>query len=67
MSWDQGIQERDALPEKFVTWADSMAEKRGIPGKLEYITWFGLGEEVFLDFGCERSLKVAIPRGMLAA
>lgn len=56
MSWDQGIQPREKLPAKFLTWADKQMD--GAP--LEYITWFGLGEEVFLDYGGAGSLKVVM-------
>lgn len=56
MSWDQGVQERADLPEKFVAWADK--QKDGAP--LQYITWFGLGEEVFLDYGDAGSLKMTV-------
>lgn len=58
MSWDQGIQLREDLPPKFVEWAD---KQKCAP--LEYITWFGLGEEVFLDYGEAGSLKLRMKRG----
>lgn len=53
MSWDQGIQVREELPPKFVEWADGLGK-----GEIEYITWFGLGDEVFLDYGDAGSLKL---------
>lgn len=59
MSWDQGITLREDLPPKFVQWADS--KKSG--AKLEYITWFGIGKEVFLDYGESGSLKMLIKDG----
>lgn len=47
MSWTQGIQPREELPEWFVKWADERADAH-----LEYITWFGGDENiVYLDFG----------------
>lgn len=52
MSWTQGIQLREDLPAKFLEWADK--QKGGAP--LEYITWFGLGEDLFLDYGEAGSL-----------
>lgn len=58
MSWDQGVQVREDLPAKFVEWADK--QKKG--SRLEYITWFGLGEEVFLDYGEGGSLKLRMNR-----
>ena len=56
MSWDQGVQAREDLPAKFVEWAD--AKMDGAP--LQYITWFGLGGEVFLDYGEAGSLKLTM-------
>lgn len=58
MSWDQGVQVREDLPAKFVEWADK--QKEG--SRLEYITWFGLGEEVFLDYGEGGSLKLRMKK-----
>lgn len=58
MTWLQGIQLREDLPPQFVEWAD---KQKGAP--LEYITWFGLGEEVFLDYGEAGSLKLRMKRG----
>jgi hypothetical protein len=58
MSWDQGVQVREELPAKFVAWADR--QKDG--ARLEYITWFGLGDEVFLDYGEAGSLKLTMKR-----
>ena len=57
MSWDQGVQTREDLPAKFVAWADT--KKDGAP--LQYITWFGLGREVFLDYGESGALKLTMP------
>lgn len=57
MSWDQGIQLREELPAKFVAWADA---KKGAP--LQYITWFGRGDEVFLDYGDAGSIKIDMRR-----
>lgn len=54
MSWDQGVQLREDLPEGFVKWADSKMDG----AELQYITWFGLGEEVYLDYGDAGSLKL---------
>jgi hypothetical protein len=62
MSWDQGVQVRDDLPPNFVAWADK--QKDGAP--LEYITWFGLGREVFLDYGEAGSLKLTLRDGIIA-
>lgn len=56
MSWDQGVQVREDLPSKFVEWADGKMD--GAP--LQYITWFGLGREVFLDYGSAGSLKLTM-------
>lgn len=56
MSWTQGIQVREELPAKFLTWADQQMD--GAP--LEYITWFDLGDEVFLDYGEAGSLKLTM-------
>lgn len=55
MSWDQGVQVREDLPAKFVEWADKQKD-----APLQYITWFGLGEEVFLDYGEAGSLKLTM-------
>lgn len=57
MSWDQGVQVRDDLPAKFRDWADK--QKGGAP--IQYITWFGLGREIFLDYGEAGSLKLTMP------
>lgn len=58
MSWDQGFQDRDTIPPKFLAWADSQGEKRGW-GQLEYITWFGSEPNIlFLDYGDHGALKV---------
>lgn len=51
MSWTQGIQLREELPAKFLEWAD---KQKGAP--LEYITWFGIGEDLILDYGEAGSL-----------
>lgn len=56
MSWDQGVQVREDLPPKFILWADQ--QKGGAP--LQYITWFGLGHEIFLDYGEAGSLKLTL-------
>ena len=36
MSWDQGFQPREEIPEVFVKWADAR-----LSAPLSYITWFG--------------------------
>ena len=55
VSWDQGIQVREDLPERFVAWADK--QKGGV--KLEYITWFESEREtVYLDYGEAGSLTL---------
>lgn len=54
--WAQGIQPREELPARFVAWADQ--QKDG--ARLEYITWFGGGDEVFLDYGEAGSLKLTL-------
>ena len=36
MSWDQGFQPREDIPEVFVKWADAR-----LSAPLSYITWFG--------------------------
>lgn len=56
MSWDQGVQAREDLPPKFRDWADKQMDGASI----QYITWFGLGEEVFLDYGDAGSLKLTM-------
>lgn len=56
MSWGQGIKPREDLPEKFLVWADR--QKGGEP--LQYITWFGAGDEVFLDYGAAGSFKITL-------
>lgn len=54
MSWDQGITERKDLPEKFVLFLEEKyLNIVGKQGHLEYITWFGLGEEFYADFGVD--------------
>lgn len=53
MSWDQGIVPREDLPAKFLAWAD--AKK---PAPLEYITWFGFGPPIILDFGEHGALEI---------
>ena len=59
MSWDQGVQDRTELPAKFIEKMEAEFEKRfGYHKKLKYITWFGLGREVFLDFDDENGLKL---------
>lgn len=56
MSWDQGVQTREELPARFVTWAD---KQKGAP--LEYITWFESQREfVFLDYGDAGSLRLTL-------
>jgi hypothetical protein len=66
MSWDQGIALREELPTSFI---DLMERKRleffGEPGKVEYIVWFGLGEEFDVDFGDSKGLHVAAPISLL--
>lgn len=57
MSWTQGIQVREELPPKFLTWADQQMD--GAP--LQYITWFGFDREIFLDYGEAGSLKLTLP------
>ncbi len=56
VSWTQGIQLREELPERFLAWADK--QKGGAP--LQYITWFDLGDEVFLDYGDAGSITVTL-------
>jgi hypothetical protein len=58
MSWDQGVQPREDLPPRFVEWADGKMPG----GRLEYITWFGRGDEVFLDYGDSGSLKLILAK-----
>lgn len=59
MTWTQGVQLREDLPDAFVTWADAEAVKRDIPGRLEYIAWDEPGI-VHLDFGVDKSLKLTL-------
>lgn len=58
MSWDQGVQVREDLPAKFVEWADTKRDG----AKLEYITWFGRGDELILDYGVAGSLKMKVAK-----
>lgn len=54
MSWDQGIQLREELPRLFVEKIeDKFEEFYGYKAEIQYITWFGLGEEFFCDFGID--------------
>ena len=56
MSWTQGIQVREDLPEKFLLWADNRGK-----GELRYITWFEEDRNViFLDYGERGSLKLTV-------
>lgn len=59
MSWSQGLQERKDLPEKFISIMEREFERRfGYHKDLAYITWFGLGDDVFIDFEDENCLKL---------
>lgn len=59
MSWTQGVQPREDLPEKFIKLMENEFEKRfGYHKDLAYITWFGLGEEVHIDFDDENALTL---------
>ena len=60
MSWTQGIAERGDLPPWFLTWADR--QKGSAP--LAYVTWFGLGEELILDYGEAGALKLSLPESL---
>lgn len=63
MSWDQGVQTREELPEKFLAWAD-----RKIPGgRLEYITWFESERHIlYLDYGADGSIKLTFSEAVIA-
>lgn len=53
MSWTQGIQAREHLPEAFVKWADGLGK-----GALEYITWDDTDRRtLFLDYGERGAFK----------
>lgn len=52
MSWDQGVVPREELPPKFLAWADSKMSE-----PLQYITWFGMGPPIILDFGDSGALE----------
>jgi hypothetical protein len=59
MSWTQGIQSREDLPDAFVKWADSKK-----PGeKLQYITWFGMDKDFILDYGDGGALRATFKGG----
>lgn len=62
MSWDQGIQLRKDLPERWVNYLEAKyKETFDKEGHLEYITWFGLDKEFFADFGNDNpALKVTL-------
>lgn len=61
MSWTQGIQLREELPQKFIDFCESMyARTYNEKGHLEYITWFDFEDWCFADFGNEKSLKIAL-------
>lgn len=59
MSWDQGIQLREELPAAIVEYLEkNYAATFGEAAQLQYITWFGIDEYFYADFGTEHSLKV---------
>lgn len=63
MSWDQGIQLREDLPEKFVQFLeDKYFEMFSERGRLNYITWFGMDSECFADFYPGHSLKLEVKK-----
>lgn len=52
MSWDQGIQLRKDLPVNFIRMAEiKYYDMFGEHANLQYITWFGLGDVIYADFG----------------
>lgn len=55
VSWTQGVCEREDLPAKFLTWADT---RKGAP--LQYITWFGNDPPIILDYGRAGALETAM-------
>ena len=56
MSWTQGIQLRDELPEVFVKWADALGK-----GELQCIVWFDEDRTTFyLDYGERGSIKARL-------
>jgi hypothetical protein len=63
MSWDQGIQTREDLPEAFIRIMEALFERKfNKPGYLQYITWFGVHPEVlYVDFGTNESLELNWP------
>lgn len=58
MSWTQGIQPREDLPDAFVKWADS--KKPG--AELQYITWFDFDRDCILDYGDAGALKLTFKK-----
>lgn len=55
MSWDQGIQLREDMDPKLIEAIEKQFEERmGYHKDVEYVTWFGLGEELIFDFGLDQ-------------
>lgn len=59
MSWDQGIQLREDLPTALIEHLElTYASTFGEVASLQYITWFGVDDYFYADFGTANSLKV---------
>lgn len=58
MSWDQGIQVREDIPEQFRALADRLGEKRGW-GEVQCLVWFTSEPNVLiLDYGEHGGLSI---------
>lgn len=61
MSWTQGIQPREELPENFVQFFEKKyLEMFGEVAQVQYITWDACDpeQECIVDFGTEHSIRI---------